>query len=175
MPAPSGRSAARQALSRPPLSFAAAVSRIHSGRKGRAGSHRPYPATRPEWVTLAPEEAANQAVQLAKGGRSAAQVGAALRDGFGVPGVRLLTGKRMATVLADGGVRAEVPDDLQALLKRVVHLQRHLETHPNDLANRRGLTLMESRIRRLARYYRQRRRIPESWRYSAAGAALQVE
>jgi len=151
------------------------MSRIHSGRKGRAGSHRPYPLTRPEWVTASSEEVATQAVQLAKGGRSAAQVGLALRDGLGVPSSRAVTGKRLAALLADGGVKPEVPDDLQALLKRVVHLQRHLAANPNDLANRRGLTLMESRIRRLARYYRQHRRIPESWRYSAAGAALQVE
>jgi small subunit ribosomal protein S15 len=92
-----------------------------------------------------------------------------------VPTSRAVTGKRLGTLLAEAGIKPEVPDDLQALLKRVVHLQRHLASHPNDLANRRGLTLMESRIRRLARYYRQRRRIPESWRYSAAGAALQVE
>ncbi len=151
------------------------MSRIHSGRKGRSGSHRPYPLTRPEWVSLSAEEVVAQAVQLAKGGRSASEVGLALRDGFGVPSARSVLGKRLGTVLADQGLRPEIPDDLQALLKRVVHLQRHLETHPNDLANRRGLTLMESRIRRLARYYRQRRRIPESWRYSAAGAALQVE
>ncbi len=151
------------------------MSRIHSGRKGRAGSHKPYPMTRPEWVTASAEEVIGQAVQLAKGGRSAAQVGLQLRDGLGVPSARLVTGKRLAAVLAEAGIRPEIPDDLQALLKRVVHLQHHLEGHPNDLANRRGLTLMESRIRRLARYYRQHKRIPESWRYSAAGAALQVE
>ena len=151
------------------------MSRIHSGRKGRAGSHRPYPLTRPEWVTTSSEEVVTQAVQLARGGRPAAQIGLALRDGLGVPSSRAVTGKRLGVLLAGAGVKPEIPDDLQALLKRVVHLQRHLATHPNDLANRRGLTLMESRIRRLARYYRQRRRIQESWRYSAAGAALQVE
>jgi small subunit ribosomal protein S15 len=151
------------------------MSRIHSGRKGRSGSHRPYPITKPEWVTITPEELVEQAVQLSKSGRSAAQVGLQLRDSFGVPSARAVTGKRLEAVLADAGVRTEIPDDLQALLKRVVHLQRHLETHPKDLANRRGLSLMESRIRRLARYYRQRRRLPETWRYSARAAALQVE
>jgi small subunit ribosomal protein S15 len=151
------------------------VSRIHSGRKGRAGSHRPYPLVRPEWVTVSSEEVVAQAVQLSKGGRSASQVGLALRDGFGVPLSRAVTGKRLGALLAEAGVRPEIPDDLEALLKRVVHLQRHLAGHPNDLANRRGLTLMESRIRRLARYYRQHRRLPENWRYSSAGAALQVE
>jgi small subunit ribosomal protein S15 len=151
------------------------MSRIHSGRKGRSGSHRPYPITKPEWVTITPEELVEQAVQLSKSGRSAAQVGLQLRDSFGVPSSRAVTGKRLEVVLSDAGVRTEIPDDLQALLKRVVHLQRHLETHPKDLANRRGLSLMESRIRRLARYYRQRRRLPETWRYSARAAALQVE
>ncbi len=151
------------------------MSRIHSGHKGKAGSHRPYPLTKPEWVTLSSEEVTSQAVQLAKTGVPAAQVGQNLRDSYGVPSVRAITGKRLDMLLGENGVRPEIPDDLQALLKRVVHLQRHLESHPKDLSNRRGLSLMESRIRRLARYYRQRRRISENWRYSAAGAALQVE
>jgi small subunit ribosomal protein S15 len=151
------------------------MSRIHSGHKGRAGSHRPYPLTKPEWVTATPEEVVEQVVTLAKGGLSAAQVGLTLRDQHAVPSTRAVTGKRLSTILSEHGVRPEIPDDLQALLKRVVHLQRHLTTHPKDLSNQRGLALMESRIRRLARYYRQHRRLPENWRYSAAGAALQVE
>lgn len=151
------------------------MSRIHSGHKGRAGSHRPYPLAKPEWVTASSEEVVAQAVQLAKGGMGQAMVGQTLRDSYAIPLSRAITGKRLGVLLSDHGVKPEIPDDLQALLKRVVHLQRHLQTHPKDLANRRGLNLMESRIRRLARYYRRRRRLPESWRYSAAGAALQVE
>ncbi len=151
------------------------MSRIHSGHKGRAGSHRPYPLTKPEWVTATTEEVVSQAVQLSKTGVLAARIGQTLRDTYGVPSARAVTGKRLGVLLAENGQKPEIPDDLQALLKRVVHLQHHLETHPKDLSNRRGLVLMESRIRRLARYYRQHHRIPESWRYSAAGAALQVE
>ncbi len=151
------------------------MSRIHSGHKGKAGSHRPYPLTKPEWVTATSEEVVEQAVALSKGGLSSALVGLTLRDQHGIPSTRAITGKRLSTILSEHGVRPEIPDDLQALLKRVVHLQRHLATHPKDLSNRRGLALMESRIRRLARYYRQHRRLPENWRYSAAGAALQVE
>jgi small subunit ribosomal protein S15 len=151
------------------------MSRIHSGHKGRAGSHRPYPLTKPEWVTATPEEVTTQAVQLAKGGAGPALVGQVLRDSYGVPLTRVVAGKRLTVLLRENGVTSDIPDDLQALLKRVVHLQRHLQAHPKDLSNRRGLSLMESRIRRLARYYRRRHRLPESWRYSAAGAALQVE
>ncbi|HYK93638.1 MAG TPA: 30S ribosomal protein S15 [Thermoplasmata archaeon] len=151
------------------------MSRIHSRRKGRAGSHRPYPLTAPAWGTMSREEVVDEAVKLAKAGSTAALVGTVLRDGLGVPSVRAVTGQRLTRVLASKGVKSELPEDLQALLKRVVHLQRHLETHPKDLSNRRGLTLMESRIRRLAHYYRQHRVLPADWSYTSATAVLQVE
>jgi small subunit ribosomal protein S15 len=151
------------------------VSRIHSRRRGRAGSHRPYPNAPPTWATLSREEVVEEAVKLAKGGASSAQVGTVLRDSYGVPSVRAVTGERLAPLLASHGVKPELPEDLQALLKRVVHLQRHLDTHPKDLANRRGLSLMESRIRRLAHYYRQRKLLPATWRYTSSTAVLQVE
>ena len=151
------------------------MSRIHSSRKGRSGSHRPYPLTKPAWVTATREEVVEQAVKLAKGGMSSAQVGETLRDSYGIPSVRAVVGERLSSVLKTNGIQPDLPEDLQALLKRVVHLQRHLSTHPKDNSNRRGLALMESRIRRLARYYRHRKVLPESWHYSAATAALQVE
>jgi len=151
------------------------VSRIHSGRKGRSGSHRPFPAVKPAWVTMERAELIDETVKLAKGGLNAAQVGTALRDTYGIPSIRAVTGERMTKLLAAHGVKADLPEDLQALLKRVVHLQRHLVTHPKDLSNKRGLSLMESRIRRLARYYRANKMLPEDWTYSAATAVLQVE
>jgi len=151
------------------------VSRIHSGRKGRSGSDRPYPALPPTWSVPEPSEVVDQAIQLSKGGMSAAQVGTVLRDTYGVPSVRLATGERLAPLLAKHGVRPELPEDLAALLRRVVTLQRHLKEHPKDRSNGRGLALIESRIRRLARYYRDRKLLPETWRYSASEAVLQVE
>ncbi len=151
------------------------MSRIHSGRKGQAGSHRPYPAVKPSWVTITRDELVHEAVRLARTGASPAQVGQILRDTHGVPSVRLVAGKRLRPLLREHGVTSELPEDLEALLKRVVHLQRHLEAHPKDLANKRGLSLLESRIRRLARYYRKEKLLPESWRYSSRSVALQVE
>ena len=153
----------------------APVSRIHSGRKGRAGSHKPYPLRAPEFSTLDKNEVIEEATRLAKTGVSAAHVGTILRDSHGVPSVRAITGQRLVPLLASHGVKPDLPDDLQALLKRVVHLQRHLEVHKKDLANQRGLSLMESRIRRLALYYKRHKLLPEDWRYTSASAVLQVE
>jgi small subunit ribosomal protein S15 len=151
------------------------VSRIHSGRKGRSGSDRPFPLAKPAWPVPDRQEIVDEVVKLSKGGLSAAQIGTVLRDSHGIPSVRAATGERMAPLLAKHGVRPELPEDLAALLKRVVTLQRHLARHPKDHSNRRGLSLMEARIRRLARYYRDRKILPEGWRYSATEAVLQVE
>ncbi|MGI0053748.1 MAG: 30S ribosomal protein S15 [Thermoplasmata archaeon] len=151
------------------------MSRIHSGHKGRSGSTRPYPVVKPAWSTLDPEEVTETAVKLSKSGLSTGQVGTVLRDTYGIPSVRSVTGRRLTSVLREQGITPELPEDLQALLKRVVHLQRHLKQHPYDHSNRRGLKLMESRIRRLAHYYRRRKMLPESWTYTAASAVLQVE
>lgn len=151
------------------------MSRIHSGRKGRAGSHRPYPVRAPTFATPDRAEIVEEAVRLAKTGIPSAQVGTILRDSHGVPSVRALTGQRLVPLLVSNGVPQDLPEDLQALLKRVVHLQRHLATHKNDLSNRRGLSLMESRIRRLALYYKRHKVLPEDWRYTSASAVLQVE
>jgi small subunit ribosomal protein S15 len=151
------------------------MSRIHSGNKGRASSHRPYPASLPSWVALDKDEVTEEAVKLAKAGSSAAQVGMILRDTHGVPSVRLVTGMRLGPLLKEKGVAPQLPEDLAALLRRVVHLQGHLERHPKDLANLRGLNLIEARIRRLARYYRLKKVLPADWHYTAETAALQVE
>ena len=151
------------------------MSRIHSSHRGKASSRRPYPASLPSWVPLDKDEVEEEVLRLAKGGTSPAQIGLTLRDTFGVPSTRLLTGKRLTAFLEEKGTKPQLPEDLAALLKRVVHLQQHLEHHPKDLSNQRGLSLMESKIRRLSRYYRRRGRLPPEWRYSSASAALMVQ
>ena len=151
------------------------MSRIHSGHKGRSASQRPYPAVGPSWPVLEKDELIEEAVKLAQAGNAPSRVGLVLRDSYGVPSVRLLTGQRLTPILRGRKAASDLPEDLAALLKRVVHLQQHLELHPKDLSNRRGMNLVESKIRRLSRYYRRRGRLPPGWRYRAETAALLVQ
>ncbi len=151
------------------------MSRIHSGHKGRSASQRPYPAVRPSWPVLEKDELIEEAVKLAQAGNAPSRVGLVLRDSYGVPSVRLLTGQKLTPILRGRKAASDLPEDLAALLKRVVHLQQHLELHPKDLSNRRGLSLVESKIRRLSHYYRRRGRLPPGWRYRAETAALLVQ
>jgi small subunit ribosomal protein S15 len=61
------------------------------------------------------------------------------------------------------------------LIRRAVNIRDHLEENPKDLHSRRGLTIIESRIRKLASYYVSEGALPEGWRYNPKEAALLVK
>ncbi|MFQ9111032.1 MAG: 30S ribosomal protein S15, partial [Methanobrevibacter smithii] len=54
-------------------------------------------------------------------------------------------------------------------------IRDHLAENPKDLHSKRGLTIIESRIRRLASYYVNEGALPEGWRYNPKEAALLVK
>jgi len=56
-----------------------------------------------------------------------------------------------------------------------VRLQAHLERNPKDQHNKHSLHLVESKIRRLVRYYKSEGKIPQDFVYSIETAKLLVE
>jgi small subunit ribosomal protein S15 len=151
------------------------MSRMHSSRKGVSGSKKPLIDKNPSWVQQSPEEVKETVVKLAGEGMTMAKIGLVLRDQYAVPNVRLATGNTIREILAEKNIKFELPEDLQGLMKRAVLLSSHVKAHKKDLHNLRGLKLIESRIRRLAKYYKREGVVPESWNYSLETAALQVE
>lgn len=129
----------------------------------------------PRWIPLSQEEIKDIALKLAREGNSTSMIGMVLRDQHGVPDFRLVMGKTITEVLEENGIKFRLPEDLESLMKRTVQLSKHLETNPKDLHNKRGLTLIESRIRRLAKYYKREGLIPKDWEYSLEAAKLLVE
>ncbi|MEW5747524.1 MAG: 30S ribosomal protein S15 [Candidatus Thermoplasmatota archaeon] len=151
------------------------MSRMHSSRKGSSGSKRPLVDKNPEWVTQSAEEVKELAAKLAGEGKNMAMIGLILRDQHAVPNVRLATGMSMKEILEEKGIKPELPDDLSNLMKRAVEINKHVTANPKDLHNARGLHLVESKIRRLTKYYKREGLIPQTWNYSMASAALEVE
>ena len=151
------------------------MSRMHSSRKGVSGSKKPLVDKNPSWVQQPPEEIKETVVKLAGEGMTMAKIGLVLRDQYAVPNVRLATGKTIREILTEKNIKFELPEDLQGLMKRAVLLSSHVKANPKDLHNLRGLQLVESRIRRLVKYYKREGVVPESWNYSLETAALQVE
>jgi len=151
------------------------MARLHAKRKGKSGSTRPFLKANPEWVTMEKAEIEDTVLRLHQEGLSSAEIGVRLRDAYGVPNVRLATGKSITQILREKGVKFSVPEDLANLIKRAASLQAHFKEHRKDFSNKRGLQLIESKIRRLSRYYKEEGVLPPDWDYSVKLAELQVK
>lgn len=141
------------------------MARMHSRAKGKSGSTKPAKPTKPVWLKYKAKEVELLIVKYAKEGLSASQIGTTLRDKYGIPSVKLVTGKSIGAILQEKNFAPEIPEDLLALMKRSVQIRKHLEQNKHDETAKRGLILTESKIGRLAKYYRKTRKLPESWKY----------
>jgi small subunit ribosomal protein S15 len=123
-------------------------------------------------VTTKPAEAKATILKLAKEGMSPSKIGMALRDDYGVPLAKPLLDKSVSQVLAEGKLAPKIPQDLQDLIDRAGRVKKHLETHKGDRKNVHSLELVEAKIYRLSKYYRDRGILPEDFRYAAVVAQL---
>ena len=148
------------------------MARIHSHRHGKSHQTRPISKSAPGWVTTSAEEVENAILKLSKEGMSPSRIGMVLRDDYGVPLVRPLLGKSLGEVLSEGNAAPKMPQDLQDLIDRAQRVQRHLQTHKADRKNVHSLELVEAKIYRLSKYYKQRGILPDEFRYTAVVAQL---
>ncbi len=151
------------------------MGRIHARRKGRSGSRRPFRTEKPDWVDMSKDEIIEKVIELSREGHSQAMIGTILRDEYGVPDVKLVTGISIGKILQENGLAPQIPDDLMALMRKAVKLNNHLASHPKDLGNKRGLQLVEAKIRRLVKYYKRVGKLPQDWKYSLKEAELLVK
>ncbi|HYM40643.1 MAG TPA: 30S ribosomal protein S15 [Thermoplasmata archaeon] len=151
------------------------MARLHARRKGKSGSTRPFLKANPEWVAMEKAEIEEMILQLHQEGLTTAAIGVRLRDAYGVPNVRLATGKSVTQILKEKNIKFAMPEDLASLIRRAASLQPHFQEHKKDLSNQRGLHLIESKIRRLSKYYKEEGVLPADWDYSAKLAELQVK
>lgn len=132
-------------------------------------------AVKPEWIEYSNEEIEELILKLRKEGNSTSMIGIILRDQYGVPDVKLITGMKITKILENHDQGLEYPEDLMNLIRKAVNIRDHLKENPKDLHTRRGLRIVESKIRRLVRYYRNEGVLPEEWRYEPKQAALLVK
>lgn len=132
-------------------------------------------AIKPDWIEYSSEEIEELILKLRKEGNSTSVIGITLRDQYGIPDVKTITGKKITKILEDHGQEFKYPEDLMNLIRRAVNIRDHLEENPKDLHTRRGLRIIESKIRRLVRYYVREGVLPEGWRYDPRSAALLVK
>ena len=131
---------------------------MHSDRRGASGSSRPAADEPPEWSDVDAEDIEARVVELAEQGVDPSQIGVKLRDegvtGTPVPNVKLATGKKITEILDENDATPELPEDFRSLLEKAVRLNEHVRENGQDHQNRRALQNTESKVRRLANYYR---------------------
>ncbi|MBP1662105.1 MAG: Ribosomal domain protein [Thermoplasmatales archaeon] len=114
-------------------------------------------------------------MELAKAEKTTSEIGMILRDQYAVPDVKIATGKTITQILEQNKITQEIPEDLQNLIKTALKLKKHIDQHSKDFKTKRNLSLTESKIRRLMKYYHREHRLPDGWKYSLEQAKLMFE
>ncbi len=148
---------------------------MHTRRRGKSGSSRPFSTEVPDWVPMTSEDVEEKVVELAKQELSTSLIGIRLRDEYAVPSVKLVTGKSISDILKEHDIASDRPEDLENLMRKAINLAAHIERNPKDIHNKRSLQLIEAKIRRLVKYYKRTGRLPETFKYTLDTARLLVE
>ncbi|KAK9471761.1 40S ribosomal protein uS15 [Dipodascopsis tothii] len=150
------------------------MGRMHSKGKGISSSATPYSRHPPAWFKMTKEAVVEQIVKNARKGLSPSQIGIVLRDSHGVAQVKVVTGNKILRILKSNGLAPEIPEDLYQLIKKAVAVRKHLERNRKDKDSKFRLILIESRIHRLARYYKTVGVLPAVWKYESSTASALV-
>ncbi|MFB6228086.1 MAG: 30S ribosomal protein S15 [Halobacteriales archaeon] len=134
------------------------MARMHTRRRGSSDSDTPVADDPPEWSDVDAERIEDHVVRLAEEGHDPSEIGLALRDsgvaGTPIPDVKLATGKKVTEILEEHDADPELPEDLRNLMEKAIDLREHVQENPQDHQNKRALQNVESKVRRLANYYR---------------------
>merc|ERR1719387_2947644 len=109
-----------------------------------------------------------QVAKLAKKGLTPSQIGVILRDSHGIAQVAHVTGSKILRMLKKQGLAPEIPEDLYCLIKKAVQIRKHLDKFRQDKDAKFRLILVESRIHRVARYYKQVKALSPNWKYESS-------
>lgn len=118
-----------------------------------------------DWIQLDEEEIIEKIIELRKAGVPPSQIGMRLRDKWGIPSTRDVLDKKITEILRQNDLEPEIPEDLRSLLDKGRKVRRHLWDHPSDKQNRRNFQLLQSKIKRLVKYYKDSGKLEEDWDY----------
>jgi len=148
---------------------------MHSRKKGKAGSHKPLNTQKSGWIRYGAKEIEMLVAKLAKDDNTASEIGVILRDVYGIPDVKMITSKSITKIMKEKNLSQELPEDLIALMRKLVGVKAHLNNNKQDMSAKRGHQLTESKIKRLIKFYKESGRIPVSWKYDPSKLKMYTE
>ncbi len=150
------------------------MARMHSRARGKAGSHKPLEPKKPTWVRYGAKEVEMLIAKLAKEEMSTSEIGITLRDSYGIPQVKQITGKKIQKILQEKKLLADLPEDLKNLITRAIIIRKHMENNKHDMTAKRGVQLTEAKINRLVKYYKANKKLPVDWKYKPETARMLI-
>ena len=142
------------------------MAKMHSRKKGHAGSKKPLKPMKPIWQRYKPKEVEMLIAKLLKEGKSMSETGLILRDSYGIPNIEQAIGKQIYEIAVEKNLAKELPEDLIALMRRYVQIKKHLELNRKDMPAFRGLQLTDAKIKRLVKYYKRTGKIQITWKFN---------
>ncbi len=150
------------------------MARMHSRKKGSSRSRPPIAEKPPAWSDMNKEELGKTILKLHESGLPSTKIGLTLRDQYGVPSVKQVLGENLTHFMRDNAAASEIPEDLLNLMRKALHVRKHVKANAKDVHNKRALQLTESKIRRLVRYYHRNGRLSPGWEYKPETAEIIV-
>lgn len=143
------------------------LARLYTSKRGRSGSTRPISKKTPAWCKYTSDEVEELVLKLAREGNQPSIIGVLLRDKYAVPLVKSITGKTVKQILTSGQQSGALPEDLATLVRKAEDLRKHLDKNRKDYVNKRSLAMVESKIHRLVKYYRDNGQLKPDWEYKS--------
>jgi len=151
------------------------MARIYSKARGKSGSKKPAVKHVPSWAPYKDKEVEKLIIKYAKLGKTTSEVGLILRDSYGIHSVKALTGKSISEIVKSHELSKKLPEDIMSLIKRMIDIKQHMEKNKQDMTAKRGLQLTESKLRRLATYYRRVGKLPADWQLETERLKMYLE
>jgi len=150
------------------------MAKLHSRKKGSSRSRPPAVSKAPDWSDTSKEELEKAIMKLHDTGLPSSRIGLTLRDQYGVPSVKLVLGKNLDRFLKENNALPEIPEDLSNLMRKALHIRKHIKANAKDVHNKRALQLTENKIRRLVKYYHDSGRMAPEWTYTPETAEILI-
>lgn len=151
------------------------MARMYSRKKGKSGSKKPLEDKKLTWMRYKKKEVELLVAKLARESKTSSQIGLFLRDTYGIPDVKKLTGLSITQIMAERKLAPKMPEDLLSLMRKNVLVQKHAESNKKDMTAKRGMQLTDAKIRRLVKYYKRTNKLPEDFKYDPSNIRMYVE
>lgn len=140
------------------------MARMHSAGKGQSISMKPLATMIPTFMSKPIYEIKKDIIQFANKGMVPSAIGNLLRDEYGVGNAQDILGKPILQFCKENNCAPAIPEDLGALIEKSNSIRLHLVTHKKDNDAKYRLNLINSRLHRLIRYYKEKRALPGNWK-----------